>query len=143
MSDLKFPLENVEEITEDEGSSEKKMVVLKNVNMVKFMEEVFGDVHVSEFLSNPDILEMFARRIGVKGLFRTYPKEEVCNELGWEYIREYFLDHVEASDILDHLGWEVVSKHFADYLDGQENTTEDINSSGSVVEKLDACKGQD
>lgn len=143
MSDLKFPVENFERVEEGEGDSTKKVVVLKGVNMVKFMEEVWNDEHVGEFLSNPDILEMFARRIGVDGLFRTYKKEEVCEHLSWDYIKKYFLDHVEASDILDHLGWEVVSKHFADYLDGHETSAEDINSSGSVAEKLDACKGQD
>lgn len=143
MTDLKFPVENFETIEEVEDNSTNKVVVLKGVNMVAFMKEVWNDEHVGEFLSNPDILEMFARRIGVDGLFRTYQKEDVCNHLGWEYIKEYFLDHVEASDILDHLGWEVVSKHFADYLDGHETSAEDINSIGSVAEKLNACKGQD
>ncbi len=145
MTDFTFPAEFVETVERQSDGNETsaKMITLKGVDIVRFMEEIWTDELINEFLSNKDILEMFARRIGVEGLFRTYKTEEVCDHITWDYIREYFLDHVDYNDILNHIGWEVVSKHFSDYLDAQSNSTEDINSNESVVEKLNACKGQD
>lgn len=137
--------DEIEEIEKDENDKEVniKKYEFKNVNMLEFVKELFSDEQIEKFLSHEDIKDMYAHRIGVKGLLRAFDKEEVCEEITWDYIKEYFLDHMNYEDILNHIGWEIVSNHFKDYIES-ETPAEDINNDEeSIAEKLDVDQGED
>lgn len=133
--DLSF---GVEEVTTHEVSEDGKSVTLKGINIPVFMEGVFKDEKVEEFLNHPDVLNMFAKKIGVAGLLRAYDKEEVCEEMTWEFIREYFMDHIDEEEILEHIGFETCKDHFKDHFE----SSEDINSDEpSLLETTDGSEG--
>lgn len=146
LTDVSIPVSCFEETeVKDENSDEtRKELLLKGVNMFELMKVLWKDEYIKEFLDNADVMDMFARRMGVEGLLKSYDKTEVCEAITWDFIREYFLDHIDADDILNHIGWETVSKHFADHIDGENTSTEDINTdSKSAAEKLHVGQGQD
>jgi len=147
--DIKVPISSISSIEETPENSDNdaepiKLYHLKGVEPIKFLQNVWEDEHLQEFLSHEEIQNIFAKKIGVPGLLRAFNKEEVCEEITWEYIREYFLDHIDPNEILDHIGFETVSKHFADYLDSDgDSSLEDINSNseGTLAGKLN--EGED
>lgn len=145
LTDIEIPVDCFEEVEVKEENSEesRKMLRISGVNMFDMMQVLWKDKYIKEFLDNEDVMDMFARRMGVEGLLKSYDKTEVCDAITWDYIREYFKDHVDASEILDHIGWETVSKHFADYIDDENTSAEDINTTESVAEKLNVGQGQD
>ena len=122
--DLTIKCDQFESATDNGDGS----VTLKNIVMVKFMEDILQDEKLNEFLNHGDIKDMFAHRIGTEGLLTSFTKEEVCEKLTWEYISKYFLDHMNTQEILNHIGWETVKDHFADDISG--STSEDEESDG-------------
>jgi hypothetical protein len=116
--------------------------VLKNVDMVSLAKHVLEDTYLDKFFSDKNILNMFTARIGVEKLLQVFSIEDVCEHITWDYIRKYFMDHIDVADILNHIGWELVSNHFSDYIHNKNVDEESINISNSVLEKINECKGE-
>jgi hypothetical protein len=134
--DLVIPVDQFKKVdAKDTGGTTE--VHLTKVDMEKFMEQVFMDEKVNEFLSHPDILDMFAKRIGVPGLLKSFDRTEVCDEITWDYIKEYFLDHMDFADCLDHIGWEAAKKHFADHLEAETGSVDVGSDEPALLDKLD------
>lgn len=119
--DLNIKVEQFESATDNGDNT----VTLKKIDMVKFMEDILQDEKLNEFLNHSDIKDMFAHRIGTEGLLTSFTKEEVCEKLTWDFIKEYFLDHMNTEDILNKIGWETVKDHFADDISGVSSDAED------------------
>lgn len=110
---------------------------------VDFLTEFMNDETLKKFLAEPGTNKFIANIIGVKGLLEKFPKEEVLKSVTWDYVRDFFYDHMDVSEILNHIGYEKVSEHFKDKIQSQRGSKKSINTpqKKSVLETLNESEG--
>lgn len=139
---LTFEADLVENITT--GKKNEVKVTIKPDKMLDFLIRIMDDDMVDAFLSDEMTKKWLIERIGVDALLLVYKKEDVLKSVGWDYVREFFLDKIDTVDILNHIGFEKVREHFADKLSVEKVRQNDINNNGnkSVLEELNASEGE-
>lgn len=136
--DLELKIKDVTNIEDKDGV---KKAILKDADPLDFFNQTIDDALLQGFLSDDKVKSYIAKKIGVEGLLATYPKEEVLGKVGWDFVKEFFKDHMNREDILNHIGWEKVREHFADNI-RQLGTQNSINTSESILGALDESEGK-
>lgn len=139
---LTFEADSIENTTKDKDGDVR--VTIKKEKQMDFLVRIMEDEMIDAFLSDEDTKKWFIDRIGVEPLLKVYTREDVLKLLSWEYVREFFFDHMDIKDVLNHIGWENIREHFADKLLVEKSHQNDINNSGnkSVLEELNASEGE-
>jgi hypothetical protein len=139
--EIKFEAACVKKL--DNKSSNEITVTISEAKQLEFLNSIMDDKLAASFFQNEKVKNWLAEQIGVTGLLNVYSKTEVLEKVGWEYIKEFFLDHMNTQDILNHVGWETTSEHFADKI-ATTRSQNDINTNGnkSILETLDVSEGE-
>lgn len=134
--DLTIYVDDVQETSIKEKDADKKVIELKGVKIFDFVTRLMEESIIKKFFECDDTQKEFLRVMGIKALLKAYEKKDVLTECSWEYVREFFLDQMDTADILNHIGLEAVKEHFADQLADSSSSEKDINTSNSVLEKI-------
>jgi hypothetical protein len=120
------------------------IMTVKVTDPTNFLTSIMQDDLLKEFLNDLGSKRFLAKIIGVKGLLATYDKKEVLDEITWQYVEEYFFDHMDQTKILNYIGWEKVQEHFKDKIQAGTTSKNDINTSNgpSILEALNESEGK-
>jgi len=137
--ELKITADIVKTI-EENGKS--YVITIEDSRSLEFLNQIMQEPLAKSFFEDGDLKKYMASEIGVKGLLTVYKKEEVLKEVGWDYVKDFFVDHMNVSHILSHIGWETVKEHFIDIINS-ENTKNDINTceTKNILETLHGDAG--
>jgi hypothetical protein len=140
--ELKIEAAHVKKVENDGSGDAEYLVTISPDATLEFLNNIMDDKLVTSFMESAKTKKWLAEKIGVEGLLIAFKKEDVLSTVGWDYVKEFFLDHMQVNDILNHVGWESAKEHFADKI-AVESQQNDINTNGnkSILETIDESEG--
>lgn len=124
---MEIPVQFVEKTKDPDGNELFKLIV-PDSKMPDFMDYILEDKLFEKFIETEDTKKYLAEKIGVPGLLVAFKKEDVLKALSWEYVVEFYKDHMNVEEVLNHIGWEKVKEHFADKISTIKEGKKDINT---------------
>lgn len=127
-------------IEEVEDFKNTKTLKIDNIDPSFYRQIMKRDV-IKHMFSDESVQEGIAKLyVPMEVLLKFYQKEDVCQKLGgWEFIGEYFKDHMDIADVLEYIGWEKVKDHFHDVIQ-IESGENDINTGEQTQCLLEVVK---
>lgn len=141
--DLKVKVKNavLDKEVDKEGN---RLVEMKDLDNVEFFSQIMNDTLLNEFIKDAKSKDYICKEIGVEGLLASFNKDDVLKKIGWEYVKNFYLDHVDPEFILNHFGYEKVREHFKDKIVQEKGPQIAINTESpcSVLGALDESEGK-
>ncbi len=138
---ITFAAKNVKVEKKDDGD----VMTVTVVSPIDFLTDcVVKDETLDKFLEDVGTKRYIAAKVGVKGLLAKFDKKEVLTEVTWDYVKEFFMDHMDVPSILDYIGYEKVGEHFSDKIQSESGSKNVINKGEkrSILEELNESEGQ-
>lgn len=121
---MQFPMSNINKSKE---SKENLEVDFKDVKPL-----------IATFLSLPEVEKFFEKegdavewiakdKIGVEGLAKVFTRDQIAQAVGWDYVKQYFYENLDVTEVLNHIGYDTVREHFKDKIT-QKDDKNDINT---------------
>lgn len=107
------------------------------------MCDILQDDNMNQFFQSDHGRKFLAIKIGVKALSVAFSKEDICKELSWNFIKEYYLDHMDKEEILNYIGFETAMDHFKEKLQQSGTTQKDINTGKKAGKKKSLLEVED